>query len=90
VLEGDELLGLARGFQYAGVRALVASLWPVEDRVAAGFMDRFYARLGAGEGVREALRGTMRERIGEGRPPHEWAAFTLSGRTPADREESRS
>jgi len=80
VLEGDELMGLARGFQYAGVRALVASLWPVEDAATARFMDRFYARLGAREGAREALRGTMREQIGEGRPPHEWAAFTLSGR----------
>ena len=84
VLEGDELMGLARGFQYAGVRALVASLWPVEDTAAARFMDRFYARLGGGEPPREAVRGTMRELIGEGRPPHEWAAFYLSGRAPRE------
>ena len=82
VLEGDELMGLARGFEYAGVRSLVASLWPVEDAAAARFMDRFYARLGGGESPREAVRGTMRELIVEGRPPHEWAAFYLSGRPP--------
>jgi CHAT domain-containing protein/tetratricopeptide (TPR) repeat protein len=78
-LEGDELLGLARGFQVAGARDLVASLWPVDDRATARFMDRFYERLAEGGGARAALRGAMMELIEAGRPPHEWAAFHLSG-----------
>jgi tetratricopeptide (TPR) repeat protein len=78
-LEGDELLGLARGFQVAGARDLVASLWPVDDRATARFMDRFYERLAEGVGARAALRGAMLELIEAGRPPHEWAAFHLSG-----------
>lgn len=83
-LEGDELLGLARGFQVAGAGDLVASLWPVDDEATARFMDLLYARLAGGEGVRLAMQGAMVELIGVGRPPHEWAAFFLSGRGGSD------
>ena len=70
-------MGLARGFQYAGARSLVASLWPIEDAAAAGFMSRFYAGL---DGPR-LLAGAMRDRIAVGRLPQEWAPFFLSGRS---------
>jgi tetratricopeptide (TPR) repeat protein len=80
VLEGDEILGLSRGFLYAGAASLLASLWPVDDAATARFMERFYARLEEGGGVRRALRNTMCELIGEGREPLEWAPFYLSGR----------
>jgi CHAT domain-containing protein len=79
VLEGDELMGLARGFQYAGARALIASLWPVEDAAAARSMARFYAHLAADRDPRAALAATMREGIAEGGLPQEWAPFYLSG-----------
>ena len=81
VLEGDEVMGLARGFQYAGALSLVASLWPVEDQAAADLMSGFYTRIAAGQGPRGALAGAMRERIAGGRLPHEWAPFYLSGRS---------
>lgn len=35
VWEGHELLGLARGFLYAGTPSLVVSLWTVNDRSTA-------------------------------------------------------
>jgi tetratricopeptide (TPR) repeat protein len=79
-LEGDELFGLARGFQVAGAGDLVVSLWPVDDEATARFMDHLYARLAGGAGVRQAMQGAMVELIEAGRPPHEWAAFLLSGR----------
>ncbi|MFN2420242.1 MAG: CHAT domain-containing protein [Gemmatimonadota bacterium] len=79
-LEGDELLGLARGFQVSGAGDLVASLWPVADEATARFMDRLYARLASGTAIREAMQGAMVELIEAGRLPHEWAAFLLSGR----------
>lgn len=81
LMEGDEMIGLARGFQVAGAADLVASLWPVGDEATARFMDRFYGRLAGGEGPRAALRGAMRALIDEGRPPYEWAPFHLSGRS---------
>src|SRR5262249_10580039 len=45
VSEGDELLGLARGFLYAGTPSLVVSLWTVNDRSTAQLMRRFYEGL---------------------------------------------
>lgn len=80
ILEGNELMGLARGFLYAGARSLVASHWPVDDDATARFMDRFYDRLACGRNARRALGGAMRELLEEGRLPHEWAAFHLTGR----------
>jgi len=79
ILEGNELMGLARGFLYAGARSLVASHWPVDDEATARFMDRFYDHLSRGRHARRALGGAMRELLEEGRLPHEWAAFHLVG-----------
>ena len=81
VLEGDELMGLARGFQYAGARALIASLWPIEDASAAELMGRFYCHVAQGEDARMSLARAMRDGIVAGRLPHEWAPFYLSGRS---------
>ncbi len=39
---GEGVLGLVRGFQQAGVRTVVASLWPVDDQATSAFMQRFY------------------------------------------------
>ena len=80
VLEGDELMGLARGFQYAGARALIASLWPVADAATADFMARFYGHLAADPDARVALAAAMREEIAGGKLPQEWAPFYLIGR----------
>jgi hypothetical protein len=81
VLEGDELMGLARGFQYAGARALIASLWPIEDAAAAELMGRFYGHLARGDHARAAFARAMRDGIDAGRLPHEWAPFYLSGQS---------
>lgn len=80
VLAGDELMGLARGFLYAGSASLVSSLWPIDDAATARFMSRFYDRMGRGAGPRTALGEVMREAIQAGHPPHEWAPFYLMGR----------
>ncbi len=83
VLEGDELMGLARGFTHAGAASLLASLWPVDDAAAAHFMDRFYAGLGGGNGPRAALRAAMCELIESGLDVWEWAPFYVSGKAEA-------
>ena len=56
VLRGDEPMGLARAFLYAGARAVVVSQWPVEDLPAYLLMRRFYAALGQSVDPAEALR----------------------------------
>ena len=80
IMEGDELMGLSRGFLGAGARSLLASLWPVGDVATARFMDRFYGWISDGDDPRTALRLAMLDLKSEGLQPHEWSAFTLTGR----------
>jgi CHAT domain-containing protein len=41
-VRGEGLIGLARGFMYAGASRVVASLWKVEDQATASLMKQFY------------------------------------------------
>src|SRR5262249_58464812 len=41
-IRGEGLVGLTRGFMYAGAERVVASLWQVDDLATAGLMKRFY------------------------------------------------
>ncbi|MBI5031716.1 MAG: CHAT domain-containing protein [Chloroflexi bacterium] len=77
---GDELIGLARAFFYAGAQALIATLWSVEDNATSEMIGRFYRHGAAGKKLAEALRLAQCEMIRAGRPPFEWAAFVLIGR----------
>jgi tetratricopeptide (TPR) repeat protein len=45
VLRGDEPLGLVRALLGAGARAVLVTLWPVEDTSARLLMEGFYRRL---------------------------------------------
>lgn len=80
-LAGEGLIGLTQAVQFAGSRAVVASLWVVDDRRTAEFMERFYGYLRAGETTDRALRRTQLDfiRSAATAPPAHWAAFTLSG-----------
>jgi CHAT domain-containing protein len=54
---GQGVLGLQRAFHQAGVRAVVASLWSVQDAATSVLMERFYTNLwGQGLPKLEALR----------------------------------
>ena len=81
VWEGDELLGLARGFFYAGTPALVVSLWTVNDRSTAQFMCRFYAGLQDGLSNSRALRQAVIEVKASFAHPYYWAPFILMGKS---------
>lgn len=75
---GDDVIGLNRGFLYAGVRSLVASLWQVPDRETTFLMIEFYRNLKTMNRV-DALRQaqlTTRERFPA---PYFWAPFQLTG-----------
>jgi CHAT domain-containing protein len=78
IASGDDVVGLTRGFLYAGASTVVASLWKVDDRATAALMTRFYDELRGGD-KREALRAAQiatRERFPH---PFFWAAFQLTG-----------
>jgi CHAT domain-containing protein len=81
-IRGEGLMGLTRGFMYAGAPRVVASLWRVDDRATAELMKRFYQGM-LKEGLRPAaaLRAAQVSMLKEKRwsAPYYWAAFTLQG-----------
>lgn len=74
-VEGEGLLGLARGFLYAGARQLIVSLWPVSDTATADLMVDLYRHIIAGLTPAEALRRAKLTALGAGAAPAVWAAF---------------
>ena len=81
-VRGEGLLGLARGFMYAGAPRIVASLWQVPDRATSELMKHFYEGvLQRGFRPAAALRAAQIAIRREKRwtSPYYWAAFTLQG-----------
>jgi CHAT domain-containing protein len=80
-LAGEGVLSLARAFQYAGARSVVASLWSIPDRSTALLMQLFYAGLARGLDKDEALRRAQLVllRRPETSHPFHWAAHQLAG-----------
>jgi len=79
---GEGLIGLTRGFMYAGASRVVSSVWNVDDRASAQLMSRFYdAMLAKGFSPARALRDAQLSLLREPRwsNPHYWAAFGLQG-----------
>jgi CHAT domain-containing protein len=79
VFPGDELLGLMRGFLYAGAPSLIVSLWVVSDRSTAEFMGWFDQGLRDGLSKRAALRQAQVRLKQEYHHPCDWAPFILIG-----------
>ena len=82
VVRGEGLIGLARGFMYAGSRRVLASLWQVEDHATARLMTSFYRALWRHElPPSAALAAAQRElsRTRRFRDPYYWAGFVLVG-----------
>jgi CHAT domain-containing protein len=81
VSAGDELIGLGRGFLYAGAGALLASLWQVADVSTMQFMERMYMALRAGVSKSAALREAQIWLLRQDPQIHPafWGAFQLIG-----------
>lgn len=79
VANGDDVVGLTRGFLYAGSRSIVASLWSVDDKATSELMKSFYVNL-ASMDKKEALRQAQLETRRNFPHPFYWAAFQLTGR----------
>jgi CHAT domain-containing protein len=81
VAASDELIGLGRGFLYAGAGALLVSMWQVTDTSTLYFMERMYKTLRAGTSKAAAVREAQRFMLAE-EPwfhPAFWGAFQLIG-----------
>jgi tetratricopeptide (TPR) repeat protein len=82
-VRGEGLVGLTRGFMYAGAKRVVASLWSVQDMATAELMKRFYGAMLGDRGMRpaEALRTAQVEmwKQKRWRSPYYWGGFMLYG-----------
>jgi CHAT domain-containing protein len=80
VAGGDDLLGLVRGFLYAGARSLLLSLWPISDESTVSLMKHFYACWSGGASKAVALQQAA-IRLRQDYPhPFFWAPFVLIGK----------
>ena len=57
---GDSVPGLQRAFLRAGADEVIATLWPIEDRLAEEFARDFYEARGVGLATKDALARTQR------------------------------
>ena len=81
-IKGEGLVGLTRGFMYAGAARVVVSLWNVNDKATAELMTKFYEKmLKQGERPAAALRAAQVEmwKQKQWQSPYYWAAFTMQG-----------
>ncbi len=81
-IKGEGLVGLTRGFMYAGAARVVVSLWNVNDQATAELMTKFYRKmLKQGERPAAALRAAQVElqRQKQWQSPYFWAAFVMQG-----------
>jgi CHAT domain-containing protein len=80
-LGSEGIIGLPRGFLYAGARSVIASLWKVNDAATATLMRAFYEGIQRGEGPGKALQQAQLT-LHKSRnlsDPYNWAAFFLEG-----------
>jgi CHAT domain-containing protein/predicted negative regulator of RcsB-dependent stress response len=82
-VRGEGLIGLTRGFMYAGASRVTASLWKVDDEATAELMKRFYRnmlekKMPVAAALRQARIEMMNERE-QWRAPYYWAGFVLQG-----------
>jgi CHAT domain-containing protein len=81
-VRGEGLMGIVRGFMYAGASRVIASLWKVDDMATKELMVRFYQNVfSKGQSPAAALRNAQVDmsRHPDWRSPYHWAAFVLQG-----------
>ena len=81
-VRGEGLIGISRGFLYAGTNRVVASLWKVDDSATAEFMKLFYKnhlqkKMPASKALQQAK--IEMKKIKRYESPFYWSAFTLLG-----------
>ena len=84
--KGEGMLSLARAFNYAGVPAIVTTLWKINDQSTSEIMKYFYKNLNDGLSKKEALRQAKLTYIETNddpllNHPYYWSGIVLTGNT---------
>jgi CHAT domain-containing protein len=81
--KGEGVMSLSSGFQYAGVPAIVMSLWEVNDRFGSLVIHKFYENLSNGLDKKQSLYNAKVDVLNMGNAlyahPYYWAGLTLIG-----------
>ena len=80
-VRGEGLIGLSRGFMYAGAPRLLASLWKVDEEATMALLREFHGALRRGQPFPAALRDAQQRVRQQPRwsSPYFWAGFVLQG-----------
>lgn len=81
-IEGEEgVTNLVEAFLVSGARAVVASLWSVDDTYTGKLMERFYTHIAEGQPKATALRQAKLDLLARDGSvsPYYWGAFVLAG-----------
>lgn len=78
---GEGVYSLNRSFQEAGAKAVLSTLWSVDDEATGKFMQKFYARFLNGKSAQTAIQETQNEfmRDKQYSNPFYWAGFVMMG-----------
>ncbi|HSD26216.1 MAG TPA: CHAT domain-containing protein [Vicinamibacteria bacterium] len=82
IARGEGIIGLTRGFLFAGAKSLLVSLWPVSDEAAAALVVDFYEGLLGGRTKAQALREAKLRAMArnpEYARPFYWSSLVLVG-----------
>lgn len=76
---GEGLIGLSRGFLYAGAQNLLVSLWSVQDKSTAEWMVNFYTNFARGVAIPQSVQKAKLKFIRSRNysHPYYWAPFIL-------------
>ncbi|XZN98457.1 MAG: CHAT domain-containing protein [Microcoleus sp.] len=81
-VKGEGMVGLTRGFMYAGAQRVAVTLWIVDDEGTAVLMQKFYQKMVQQKlAPAAALRAAQMEMMQQEKwkSPYYWSAFTLQG-----------
>ncbi|MGL5060526.1 MAG: CHAT domain-containing protein [Microcoleus sp.] len=81
-IQGEGMVGLTRGFMYAGAQRVAVSLWNVDDEGTSVLMQKFYQKMLQEKlAPAAALRAAQVEMMQHEKwnSPYYWAAFMIQG-----------
>lgn len=79
VRAGEGVYGLQRSFIVAGAKAMVMSLWKVDDAATQTLMTNFYTNLSKGGTKAKAFKQAQLQLMTKYKEPYYWGAFVMTG-----------
>ena len=79
ITSGDDVIGLTRGFLYAGAKNVVGSLWEVDDDATSTLFQAMYELMAQGRSPKQALAQAQARLLKDKPHPFYWSAFAVVG-----------